>query len=75
VLYKNNINSVDQYFVIWYNYDIMKTEKLTFKVSQKPHTRVHRVLWDRDLPFKPKTEKNKVLYKRHNKHKSQSVDL
>jgi hypothetical protein len=31
--------------------------------------RAHSILFQRDLPFKPKKERVKVLYKRHTKHR------
>ena len=45
----------------------MKTPK---RISN-PHPRAHRVLFDRNLPFRPRTEQNRVLYKRHIKHPAQ----
>jgi len=46
----------------------MKTPK-----RRSPQPRAHRVLFDRDLPFRPRTEKNQVLYKRHTKHRARSL--
>jgi len=37
-----------------------------------PRPRVHRVLFDRNLPFRPRTEQNRVLYQRNIKHRAQS---
>jgi hypothetical protein len=37
-------------------------------------TRFHRVLFDRDSPFKPKTVESKVAYKRVAKHKKPLTD-
>jgi hypothetical protein len=36
---------------------------------QQP-TRAHRVLWDRDLPFRARTERNRVAYQRRSKHRA-----
>lgn len=41
--------------------------KITIKVPKKK--RAHKALFDADLPFKPKVEKNKKAFKRHKKHK------
>ena len=46
---------------------MMKTPKRT----RNPRPRAHRVLFDRDLPFRPKTHQNRVLYCRKTKHRSQ----
>jgi hypothetical protein len=43
-------------------------EKQTITVEFKRRTRAHRVLFDRDLPFKPKVVPSKLHYKRKNKH-------
>jgi len=48
---------------------MMKTPKRT----SNPQPRAHRVLFDRDLPFRPQTEQNRVLYRRHTKHRAQSL--
>lgn len=45
--------------------------KLKLQVPQK--TRAHRVLWDRDLPFKPKREDSKVSYRRKAKHPKKEI--
>ena len=45
----------------------MKREVISFTTQVKP--RAHRVLFDNDLPFKPKVVKSKMLYKRQQKHK------
>lgn len=37
-------------------------------------TRQHRVLFDRDLPFRGRKEERKDLYRRHNKHPSRGDD-
>ena len=34
--------------------------------------RAHRVLFDRDLPFKPKREQVKTQYRRQPKHRSKT---
>jgi hypothetical protein len=34
----------------------------------KPRTRAHRVLFERDSPFKPKVVESKLRYKRREKH-------
>jgi len=47
----------------------MKTPKRT----SNPQPRAHRVLFDRDLPFRSRTEQNRVLYKRRIKHRAQSL--
>jgi hypothetical protein len=41
------------------------------KRTRNPQPRAHRVLFDRDLPFRPQTEQNKVSYKRNTKHRAQ----
>lgn len=40
---------------------------------RNPQPRVHFVLWNKDLPFRPKTQQNRVLYKRHTKHRAQDL--
>jgi hypothetical protein len=45
--------------------------KLQVKIPQK--TRAHRVLWDRDLPFRPKTEQSKTQYRRKAKHPNKEI--
>jgi hypothetical protein len=47
----------------------MKREVLTFTVA-KPKRRVHHMLFDDDLPFKPKSERRKDGYQRRPKHRS-----
>lgn len=42
------------------------------KSRPQPPTRAHRVLWDRDLPFRAKTERNRVAYQRRPKHRAQN---
>lgn len=42
--------------------------------SKPRKTRVHRVLFDRDSPFKPKTVESKVAYKRKSKHNKPLTD-
>jgi hypothetical protein len=44
------------------------------KKTQLLKHRAHSILFARDLPFRPKTEVNQVLYKRHTKHRNQPVD-
>jgi hypothetical protein len=39
--------------------------------NRSPQPRAHRVLFDHNLPFRPKTEQNRVLYRRHIKHPAQ----
>lgn len=46
----------------------MKQRKSKVKVSA-PKKRVHKALFDPDLPFKPKVEKSKKTYTRKDKHK------
>lgn len=48
----------------------MKREFLQFEVT-RVKTRKHRVLFDDELPFKPKTEKSKITYQRKPKHRNQ----
>ena len=50
---------------------MMKTPNRT----RNPQPRAHRVLFDRDLPFCPRTEKNRVLYQRHTKHRAQTLPV
>lgn len=38
--------------------------------NPNPKPRVHYILWNRELPFAPKTQQNQVLYKRHSKHRA-----
>ena len=45
------------------------------KHNRSPNPRAHRVLFDRDLPFRPQTEKNRVLYQRHTKHRAQTLPV
>jgi hypothetical protein len=45
----------------------MKREVLQFEVT-RVKTRKHRVLFDNELPFKPKSEKSKMAYQRKPKH-------
>jgi hypothetical protein len=45
----------------------MKREVIAFATPIK--IRAHRVLFDNDLPFKPKVVKSKLLFKRQQKHK------
>ena len=44
----------------------MKTPNRT----RNSQPRAHRVLFDRDLPFRPRTEQNRVLFKRNIKHRA-----
>ena len=43
----------------------------TLKRNRSPQPRAHRVLFNRDLPFRPRTEQNHVLYQRNTKHRAQ----
>jgi hypothetical protein len=53
-----------------HNYSMMK-----LKIQTPRKTRAHKVLWDRDLPFRPKREENKLAYRRKAKHsKKESVE-
>lgn len=36
--------------------------------------RAHSILFERDLPFKPKTERSRVAYKRQEKHRARAWD-
>ena len=36
--------------------------------------RAHSILYARDLPFRPKKEVSKVLYKRNTKHRNSYID-
>ena len=48
---------------------------LSFTVEQ-PKKRVHRALFDNDLPFKPKVEKSKKgQYNRKPKHRKDNYDI
>lgn len=40
---------------------------------KSPQPRAHYILWNRELPFGPKTAQNKLLYKRHSKHRAQDL--
>lgn len=37
----------------------------------KPRSASHRALFDRDQPYRPKTEQRRNLYKRHSKNQRQ----
>lgn len=51
----------------------MKREFLQFEV--KPgKSRNHKVLFERDLPFKPRSEKSKMAYQRKPKHTNKGWD-
>lgn len=43
-------------------------KKQTITIEFKPRTRAHRVLFDRDLPFKPRVVPSKLRYRRRDKH-------
>jgi hypothetical protein len=43
-------------------------KKQSFIIDFKPRTRAHWVLFDNDLPFKPKVIPPKTRYKRREKH-------
>lgn len=43
-------------------------KKETIKIEFKTRTRAHRVLFDRDLPFKPRVVESKLRYRRRDKH-------
>lgn len=52
----------------------MKRESLTFRIEPMKN-RHHKMLFDEDLPFKPKVEKpKKGRYKRKNKHNKDAWD-
>jgi len=40
------------------------------KPTQNPQPRAHRVLFDRELPFRPRIEQSRVLYQRNTKHRA-----
>jgi hypothetical protein len=40
------------------------------QTAAKP-TRAHRVLWDRDLPFRARTQRDRTVYQRRSKHRAQ----
>jgi hypothetical protein len=65
-----NLDQVDPKRLFWYNYYTMKKVK---KLQVLKH-RAHSILFARDLPFRPKTEQNHMLYKRHTKHRKQVQD-
>lgn len=48
-------------------------KKVQKQPTRNPKPRVHYVLWNRELPFAPKTQQNRVLYKRHSKHRAQDT--
>ena len=52
----------------------MKRETITFMTSRPKH-RAHRVLFDNELPFRPKVVKSKTLYKRQQKHKKSITEI
>ena len=41
--------------------------------QKSPEPRVHRVLFDRDLPFRARSERNAMLYQRNTKHRTKSA--
>lgn len=44
----------------------MEKQKVTVEFRQR--TRAHRVLFERDLPFKPRVVPSKLRYRRRDKH-------
>ena len=46
-----------------------------FAVKLTKRTRAHRVLFDSDLPFKPRTERNKMAYQRKAKHPNRCYEI
>lgn len=42
--------------------------------TTKPKTRAHRVLFDRDLPFRPKAERRRDTYQRRAKNQRHAQD-
>jgi hypothetical protein len=48
----------------------MKKQTLSFIISA-PKARAHRVLFDRDLPFRARVEKTPKQYQRKPKHRNQ----
>jgi hypothetical protein len=71
---RNGANSpfslVDQKITFCYNYYTMKKAK---KVLVLKH-RAHSILFERELPFRPKKEVSRVLYKRNTKHRNKHID-
>jgi hypothetical protein len=61
---------VDNKLPFCYNSIIMKKVK---KVLVLKH-RAHSILFERELPFKPKTERSRVAYKRQEKHRARAWD-
>jgi len=51
---------------------VMKTQKVIVEFKQR--TRAHRVLFDRDLPFKPKVVKSKLASRRRDKHQKPYIE-
>ena len=50
----------------------MKNQVISFRIA-KPKHRAHRMLFDEDLPFKPKVEKpKKGQYQRRPKHRNKN---
>lgn len=49
----------------------MKRETVTLTI-QRPRTRAHRVLFQADLPFSPKVERNRKQYQRQAKHQGRA---
>lgn len=45
-----------------------------FAGKQPKRTRAHRVLFASDLPFKPRTERNKMAYQRRAKHPNREYE-
>lgn len=50
----------------------MKRETITLTI-QRPRTRAHRVLFQADLPFSPKVERNRRQYQRRAKHQGRAL--
>lgn len=45
--------------------------KISLQTAGRQRTRAHRVLFDRDLPFKPKSERRRDTYQRRVKNRRQ----
>ena len=52
-------------------YNSEEQEMAQTKPKSQRSTRAHRVLWDRELPFRARTERNRMAYQRRSKHRAQ----
>lgn len=60
---------LDQLFKMHYNMTMMKTSNPLLPSK----TRAHRMLFDRNLPFRGRSETSKIRYQRRPKHQNRNV--